>query len=122
MEVSFVDEMPFGFSWIALRKGFMRRTSHALAVDGLVWVVEPTTGDGVVERIRALGEPAGVLVLFGRHRRDSAALARELGVPRYAAPFERPPGTPVELVPLGHGELALWLPEQRTLVVAEAVG
>lgn len=122
MEARFVDEMEFGFGWIAPEPHFMQRCSHAFAVGGRVWVVDPVAGDGVVERIRALGEPAGVLVLFGRHERDAGAIAEELGVPRHVAPFERPAGAAFDLVPLGRKELALWLPEQRTLVVPEALG
>lgn len=121
MEPRFVDETPFGFGWIAPEPRFMQRCAHAFLAGGGVWVVDPVLCDGVVERIRALGEPAGVLVLFGRHERDSAAVARELGVPRYlpGAPPSRPP---FQLVRLRRGELAVWVPEHGTLVVSEALG
>ena len=117
--VRFVDETSFGFGWIAPEPKFMQRCSHALRVGESVWVIDPVEGDGVVERIRALGEPAGVLVLIDRHARDSEQIAQELGVPRYVAPEE--PVAPFDLIPIGK-ERALWLPEHATLVVGEALG
>lgn len=119
-EPQLVDELPFGFGWIAPEPRFMQRCAHALAVGGKVWVVDPVAGDGVVDAIRALGEPAGILVLHGRHDRDSAALAAELAVPLHRVPALPP--EPFELVDLGRGEASLWLAEERTLVVAEALG
>jgi hypothetical protein len=121
VEVRFVDETPFGFGWIAAEPAFMQRCSHALVAGGRVWVVEPVEGDGVVERILAAGEPAGVLVLIPRHERDSQSIARELGVPCHLVPDELP-GAPFELVPLGRKERALWLPDHRALLVSEALG
>ena len=99
----------------------MQRCSHAFVAGGGVWVVDPVLCDGVVERIRELGEPAGVLVLFGRHERDSEALARELGVRRHL-PDDPPSQPPFQLVRIGRGELAIWLPEHDALVVSEALG
>ena len=103
----------------------MRRTSHALAVDGRVWLIDPIDGDGVEERIRALGEPAGVIQLIDRHNRDGAALAARLGIPLHAVPAALP-GTPFQFLPLLRGrwwkEVALWWPERRILVCADALG
>jgi hypothetical protein len=120
-DVRFVDEMPFGFGWIALEPRFTQRCSHALATEGGVWVIDPVNGPGVLERIRELGEPAGVLVLFGRHERDSAEVAEQLGVPRYVVP-DVPAGAPFDLVPIARRERALWLPDHSVLVVPEALG
>ena len=120
-DVRFVDETDWGFGWIAPEPRFLQRCSHAFRVDGGVWVVDPVAGEGVVERIRALGEPAGVLVLFGRHDRDSRRVAAELGVARYP-PEQPPPDPPFQIVRLSRGELALWLPEREALVVSEALG
>jgi hypothetical protein len=98
--------------------------SHALLSDGGVWIVDPTEGEGIEERIRALGEPAGVLQLLDRHNRACAAYAERLGVPHRRVPFE---GVgPFETVPIVRRkrwqEVALWWPEQRVLVTADALG
>ncbi len=121
MEVRFCDEFPAGLGWIV--DEFMERCSHALVADGRVWLVDALDGDGVEERVRALGEPAGVLQLLDRHGRDCAALARRLGVPHHVlavgeAPFEAVP----VVMRKRWREIALWWPEQRVLVCADAVG
>jgi hypothetical protein len=78
-----------------------------------------------IDRARTLGEPAGVLQLLDRHNRDSAELASRLGVPHLIAPSSVP-GSPFEVIRLTTSrvwrEVALWWPERRTLVVAEALG
>jgi hypothetical protein len=116
----FCDEFDSGFGWIQDER--MQRASHALVADGRVWVIDPVDGDGVEERIRAAGEPAGVIQLLDRHNRDCAALARKLGVPlhRLEAP---PPFTGIPLAtPPRWRELALWWRERRVLVCADALG
>jgi hypothetical protein len=124
-DVRFCDEFDGALGWI-LRDEFKRRTSHALAVAGRVWLIDPVDAPGVRDRIRELGEPAGVLQLLDRHARDSAALARELGVPHHVVPFGSLAGTPFTFVPVLDNrfwrESALWWPERRTLVVADALG
>jgi hypothetical protein len=122
VDVRWVDETDFGVGWIAAEPGFMQRCSHALVAGDGVWVFDPVDGEGVVERIRQLGEPAGVVVLFGRHERDAAALAQGLGVRRYTRATPPPPDAPFQLVRIGRGELAAWLPEHGTLLVSEALG
>ncbi len=123
MSIRFVDELEDGFGWIESEP--MRRTSHALAVDGRVWLTDPIDGDGVEERIRSLGEPAGVIQLIDRHNRDSALLAEQLGVPLHVVPASLP-GTPFLFLPVLAGrwwkEVALWWPERRILVCADALG
>jgi hypothetical protein len=120
----FVDEQDWGFGWISTEQPYLRLTSHALRADGGVWLVDPAEGEGVEERVRALGEPAGVLQLLDRHNRACAAFAERLGVPHHRVPFD---GVgPFETVPVTRRrrwwkEVALWWPEQQTLVVAEAV-
>ena len=74
-----VDESERGFGWISPEPRFMQRTSHALVAGGKVWLIDPVLEDGALERIRALGEPAGVLQLLDRHGRDCADRA-ELGL------------------------------------------
>jgi hypothetical protein len=123
---TFCDELPFGFGWIAAQPARLERASHALADERQVWLIDPVDIVGLDERIAALGEPAGVVQLLDRHGRDSARLAARYGVPLWTTPFGGVAGAPVEVVrvidiPLWR-EAALWWPERRTLVVAEALG
>jgi len=97
----------------------MRRASHALVADGRVWVFDPTDVDGLDERIRALGEPAGVIQQLGRHERRCAELAERYRVPHHRLSIGDAPFEPVQL---SGDELAVWWPERRTLIVAEVVG
>jgi hypothetical protein len=124
--IRFCDETGFGFGWIAAEPALLRRACHALAADGRVWLVDPVDGPELEERIRALGEPAGVIQLVDRHPRDAAALAERLNVPLHRLPFEGVPGSPFEVrtvlnVP-GWREAALWWEAERALVCTEAIG
>jgi hypothetical protein len=120
---AFVDELDGVFGWIADER--VHRSSHALAVDGRVWLIDPLESEGVEERIRELGEPAGVIQLLDRHDRDSAALASRLDVPLHVVPRSLP-GTPFSFLPVSSWrfwrEVALWWPERRILVCADALG
>ena len=104
----------------------MPRTSHALAVDGRVYLVDPVEGAGVDDRIAVLGEPAAVLVLLNRHRRDSNAFAHRFGVPVFETPFAGLPESALEVRTVVRNrfwrEVALWWPEARVLVAADALG
>jgi hypothetical protein len=120
----FCDDLgPDGFGWIVDEP--MARTSHALAARGKVWLVDPVAWPDAIDRAGKLGEPAGVLQLLDRHNRDCAGLARRLGVPHVVAPDDLP-ATPFTCIPFMRRKLwresALWWPERRTLVVAEALG
>jgi hypothetical protein len=112
-----------GFGWIADEA--MTRTSHVLAADGKIWLVDALDWPAAIDRALALGEPAGVIQLLDRHDRDCAALASRLGVPHVVAPDELP-GSPFELVPIVRRkrwrECALWWPDRQTLVTADALG
>ena len=122
----FVDEIGFAFGWIALEPRFMQRASHAVVSDGRVWVIDPVADERTLERARELGDPAGVVQLLDRHGRDCRAVAEQLGVPHYEVPEQPPAEAPFEVLPLLRRrwwhEVALWYPEQRTLVCADAVG
>jgi hypothetical protein len=124
--VSFVDEIGFAFGWIAPEPRFMQRASHAVASEGRVWVIDPVADERTLARARELGEPAGVVQLLDRHGRDCRAVAEQLGVPHYEVPEQPPAEAPFEVLPLLRRpwwhEVALWYPEQRTLVCADAVG
>jgi hypothetical protein len=102
-----------------------QRTSHALATDGRVWLVDVIDEKSLEERVRELGEPAAVVQLLDRHNRDCAAVARRLRVPHHVVPGELP-GAPFRLIPIVQGrwwrEVALWWEEPRILVVADALG
>ena len=118
-----VDELAAGFGWIQDER--TQRTSHALAVDGRVWLFDVVDDPRLGARMRELGEPAGVVQLLDRHTRDNAAVAARLGVPHLVVP-KLLPGTPFELRPVMRfrwwREVALWWPEPRILLVADALG
>ncbi len=126
MQVRFCDEEEWGFGWIAPEPAFMQRCSHALADGGKVWLIDAVDGDGVEERVRGLGEPAGVIQLLDRHRRDCASLARRLEVPLHVTPFALVPGAPFQPLRIVRTrlwtEIALWWRERRVLVCGDALG
>jgi hypothetical protein len=122
LKVRFCDKFDGGFGWIA--DEFMERCSHALVDDGRVWAIDPVDGDGVENRIRAAGTPAGVLQLLDRHNRDCAALAARLGVRHHVVPQ----GSlgPFACIAVKNSrswdEVALWWPDRRVLVCADVTG
>ncbi len=124
-----IDEIPgIAFGWIAPTPAFVQRASHAIAVDGQVWVVDAVFDAVMLDRIRELGTPAGVVQQLDRHPRDCARVAEELGVPLYVLPTRAPDGAPFEVIsvvesriPRWH-EIALWFADVGVLSVAEAVG
>ena len=124
MRFHFCDDLgASGFGWIVDEA--MTRTSHALAADGNVWLVDALDWPEAIDRALALGEPAGVVQLLDRHERDCAALASRLGVPHVVAPDDLP-GSPFTLIPVMHRkrwrESALWWRDTGTLVTADALG
>ena len=70
MKIRFCDEFAGGFDWIADER--LQRCSHALVDEGRVWLIDPVDADGVEERVRAAGEPAGVIQLLVAVRRVPA--------------------------------------------------
>ena len=120
-----IDETDWGFGWIHPEPAWMQRAGHAfLAGDG-VWVVDPIDGDGLEERIRALGTPAGVVQMLDRHPRDAKDVAARLGVPLHELPFGGVDGAPFTVLPVVSlpvwKEIALWVPEHDALLVAESL-
>lgn len=103
----------------------MRRTSHALLVDGRVWLIDPVDAPELEERVRALGEPAGVLQLLDRHERGCTVWAERLAVPHLRA-WESIVEAPFDVLPVRRRrwwrEVALWEPSRRTLICADALG
>jgi hypothetical protein len=126
LTITICDEWEHGLGWIASEPARLERASHALRVEGRVWLVDPVDGPGVEERVRELGEPAGVLQLVDRHPRDCAALAGRLGVPYLRLPFAGVPRSPFEPYAIldrpGWREVALWWEAERALVCSEALG
>jgi len=124
LSVRFCDTFDGGFGWIV--DEFMERCSHALVVEGRVWLIDPVDGEGAEQRIRDAGEPAGVIQLLDRHNRDSRALAERFGVPRHEVPIELIADAPFEFLVVRKGwtwrEVALWWPERQVLVCADALG
>jgi hypothetical protein len=122
-ELLTIDETPLGLSWVLDEP--MQRGCHAILADGKVWFIDPVEVDDIVDRGAALGEPAGVLQLLDRHKRDCAAVAQRLGIEHLVVP-DAVPGSPFEAIRAlrfpGWKETALWWPAQRMLVVAEIVG
>ena len=123
MEVKDFDDLPFGVSWV-LREP-MLRSSHALVVDGRVWLFEPTAAPEALARVALMGEPAAVVQLLDRHNRDCATVAAQLGVPHLKLP-DSIPDSPFEVFPMVDiprwKERALWWPEHELLLVPEAIG
>jgi hypothetical protein len=138
-----LDRFPEGLSWRPPGEGFMRRSSHALVVGGGVWLVDPVDAAGLDAELVALGEPAGIVITIGRHRRDAESLAERLGIevwahdalgdvrigPRLRRFGDRLPGAPLEWISLpGHRAWSRWRevafvwPERRLAVVGESVG
>lgn len=117
------DSQAWAVTWTAEEP--MQRSSHALAHEGRVWLVDPIADEPALRAAEALGEVVAVVQLLDRHPRSCAGLAKRYGVPHLRLP-EALPDSPFELrrmlcVPTWR-EIALWWPERRTLVVAETVG
>ncbi len=137
-----VDRFEGGVGWIAHPEETMLRASHALAIDGDVWVIDPVDADGLDDLFAEFGEVAGVVVTLDRHKRDAAAVATRHDVAvwipdwfsgvaeKLDAPVERfgaeLADTGIEAHPLKQGrfwqEVALYEPDSKTLVVPESVG
>jgi hypothetical protein len=119
-----IDQHDLGITWVVADEA-MRRTAHALCDDGRGWLIDPFEDEEALSRALALGETVGVLQLLDRHNRDCAALAERLGVPHLRLP-DAIPDSPFEVVKVVDvprwREIALWWPDRRALVVAEAVG
>jgi hypothetical protein len=112
--------------WIAPEPAFMQRASHAVEAGGRVWLIDPVYDEDALEEVRALGDLAGVVQLLDRHGRDCSRVADLFGVPHHVVPEEPPKGAPFEVLPVLRRkrwhEVALWFPEHRALVCADALG
>ena len=121
MALKFSDEFEHGLAW-SRDEDKIPRTSHAIRSGGRVWLIDTVDGPGLDERVRALGDPAGVVQLLDRHERDCAAVAGRLAVPLHV--LEAPDGLEARRI-LDRRiwkEIALWFPDERILVCADALG
>ncbi|WP_120243934.1 hypothetical protein [Halopiger aswanensis] len=137
-----IDRYDHGVGWIAHPDEEMQRASHAIEVDGDVWVIDPVDAEGLDELFAEFGDVAGVVVLLDRHTRDAATIANRHNVPVYlhdsfsgvtddleaaVARFgDRLSDTGIEAYPVVDNrfwqEVALYDPRDDTLVVPESVG
>ncbi len=112
-----------GTTWVM--REWMRRGSHAVVVDGGVYLVDPVDVPEAIDAAQALGPIAGVFQLLDRHPRACKALAERFGVPLHRLP-DTSPVDGIEVLSVlrkqGWQERALWIPSTNTLVVAELVG
>jgi hypothetical protein len=84
--VRVVDEFEGGFGWQADEPEFLERTSNAVLSGDRVWLFDVIDVEGLDDRVRSLGKPAGVVQLLDRHARDCAAVAERLQVPLHVTP------------------------------------
>lgn len=110
-----------GLTWI--ERQAMARSAHALADGDRVWFIDPFDHPDAMAAAQELGHPAGVIQLLDRHNRDCQPIADRLGVPLHRLPTG---GVPFMTIPVianrAWREVALWWPDRRALVVAEALG
>lgn len=136
-DVTVVDRWDGGVGWLAHPEETMRRASHALVVEGDVWVVDPVDAPGVDDLLADLGDVVGVVVLLDRHQRDADAVAQRFDVPVFLPEYvDREFDAPVERLGLRLPEtdyrlvhsvsIPRWeeaaLYDGETLVVADALG
>jgi len=82
-----IDRFESGVGWIAHPEEKMQRASHALEVDGEVWIIDPVDAEGLDDLLAEFGEVAGVVVTLDRHKRDAAAIANRHDVHVYLPRF-----------------------------------
>jgi|tagenome__1003787_1003787.scaffolds.fasta_scaffold20965115_3 hypothetical protein len=118
------------FSWMVDPDEPLRRSSTALALDGGWILVDPLDHPGL-DAALAARPVLGVTRILDRHERDTEDIAERLGVPVLAPAVLAGRGEPlrhpqieerVVLSALGWNESALWLPDRRLLVCADALG
>lgn len=120
------EDHDLGLTWLPDPDEVMQRACHALRIGDGVWIIDPIEAEGADERLATVGEPAAVVQLLDRHNRDCAAFAERFDIPHHRLPWSGVEDAPFEPVPLVRNrlwnELALWAPDERALIVPEAVG
>lgn len=137
-----INRWEHGVGWIAHPDETMQRASHAIEVDGDVWVIDPVDADGVDDLLEDLGTVVGVVVLLDRHTRDARTIADRYDVPvfvpQWMSGVEKKIGVSTErlhtaLGDTGYGvhelynnsfwqEAMLYGEDSGVLVVSEALG
>ena len=98
--------------------------SHALLAGGKVWLVDPNEGAGVEERARTLGEPRACCSCStattgpAQRSRSSSTFRTTASRSSQVGPFE----TVAVVQRKRWQEVALWWPQRRVLVCADALG
>ncbi len=119
------------FAWIAHPDESMQRASSAIVTASGTLVVDPIDFDGLDAALSRIGVVAGVVQLLDRHNRDVAAISARLSVPVLVPGALAGRGEPLVvpgvqermvLAMPGWNEAALWIPERRMLICAEAIG
>ena len=119
------------FAWIAHPDESMQRASSAVVTSIGTLVIDPVDFGGLDDALSRLSPVAGIVQLLDRHNRDVAAVAARLSVPVLVPGPLAGRGEPlaisgvqerVVLAKPGWNEAALWFPERRLLVCAEAIG
>jgi len=104
----------------------MARAAHAIRAGQDTWLIDPFDDPAALTAVSELGRPAGVIQLLDRHNRDCAEIAARLGVPHHKLPRTLPSESglrPISVVSRPWWkEVALWWPDEQTLIVAEAIG
>lgn len=137
-ELAVVDRFDGGVGWIAYPEETMRRTAHAVESDGGLWILDPVDAAELDDLLEGYADPAGVVVLLDRHKRDAAAIANRHDVSVYVpewmggvaddldAPVERFGGQLAGFDVIRLVDNPLWqeavLFDGETLVVPEALG
>lgn len=137
-----IDRFEKGIGWIAHPDEALQRASHALERDGEVWVFDPVDAAGLDDFLAEFGTVAGVVVMVDRHKRDAAAVANRHEVPVYLPTFFEGVSEALEAPVVRFGdeladtglqartiidnrfwqEVALYDPDERTLIVPESLG
>ncbi len=114
------------FAWVAHPTELMQRASVALVADGGTYLIDPVGAPELDAALEALPPVVAVVRLLDRHGRDCDALAARCGVgvrPGYAGDPAVPGATWIRIPAMpGWREGALYLPDRRLLVIAEALG
>jgi hypothetical protein len=119
------------FAWLAEPDEWTQRASVALATECGALLIDPVDFAGLDDAVAPLAPIAGVAQLLDRHNRSVDQVADRLGVPVLVPAALAGRGEPLDvpgvqerviLAMPGWNESALWIPERKLLICAEAIG